>query len=100
MKTFKATIIPTISGGNIEVTVSANNEPQAAELIKTLPYFKSFAKSPTKVETVKLNQAMVNELAELQYNKNGLEIKELIELGNIIMFNLDDAIYYNMPIQQ
>lgn len=44
MKTYKATIIPTVAGGNIEVRVSANSATQAAGLIKTLPYFKSFAK--------------------------------------------------------
>ena len=44
MRTYKATIIPTVAGGNIEVRVSANSATQAAGLIKTLPYFKSFAK--------------------------------------------------------
>lgn len=46
MKTYKATIIPTVSGGNIEVKISANSASQAQELIKTLPYFKSFVRMP------------------------------------------------------
>ena len=46
MKTYKATITPTVSGGNIEVKISANNVSQATGLIKTLPYFKSFVKMP------------------------------------------------------
>lgn len=46
MRTYKATIIPTVSGGNIEVKISANNVLQAQELIKTLPYFKSLVKTP------------------------------------------------------
>lgn len=48
MKTYKATIVPTVAGGNIEVKVSANSTTQAIGLIKTLPYFKSFAKQPTQ----------------------------------------------------
>lgn len=48
MKTYKATIVPTVAGGNIEVRVSANSPTQAVGLIKTLPYFKSFAKQPTQ----------------------------------------------------
>ena len=49
MKTFKALIKPTVSGGNIEVKISANSTMQAQELIKTLPYFKSFVKMPSVV---------------------------------------------------
>lgn len=48
MRTYKAIIVPTVAGGNIEVRVSANSATQAAGLIKTLPYFKSFAKQPTQ----------------------------------------------------
>lgn len=47
MKIFKATITPTVSGGNIEVKISANSYTQAQELIKTLPYFKSFVRMPS-----------------------------------------------------
>jgi len=46
MKTYKATITPTVSGGNIEIKISANSATQAQELIKTLPYFKSFVRMP------------------------------------------------------
>lgn len=46
MRTYKATITPSISGGNIEVRISANSVFQAQELIKTLPYFKSFVRMP------------------------------------------------------
>jgi len=46
MKTYKALITPTASGGNIEVKISANSASQAQELIKTLPYFKSFVRMP------------------------------------------------------
>lgn len=46
MKIYKATITPTVSGGNIEVKISANSASQAQELIKTLPYFKSFVRMP------------------------------------------------------
>ena len=46
MKYYKAIIIPTITGGNIEVRISANNTNQAKKLIETLPYFKSFVKQP------------------------------------------------------
>lgn len=48
MKTYKATIIPTVSGGNIEVKICANSQYQAQELIKTLPYFKAFANTLCK----------------------------------------------------
>lgn len=46
MRTYKATIIPTVMGGNIEVKVSANSVSQIADIIKTLPYFNSFVKQP------------------------------------------------------
>ena len=45
-KTYKATITPNVSGGNIEVKISANSSYQAKELIKQLPYFKSFVRQP------------------------------------------------------
>ncbi len=100
MPTFKALITPTVSGGNIEVKISANNANQARELIKTLSYFKSFVKMPTKVsEKIKLSSDKLDELAELQYSKDGLDIKKLIELDNVIMFDFNDAIYYNRPVE-
>lgn len=54
MRTYKATITPSISGGNIEVRISANSTSQAQELIKTLPYFKSFVKMPLVVNESKM----------------------------------------------
>ena len=45
-KTYKATITPNVSGGNIEVKISANSTYQAKELIKQLPYFKNFVRQP------------------------------------------------------
>lgn len=51
MRTYKAIITPTVSGGNIEVKVSANSVSQAVGLIKTLSYFKSFVKQPIQEES-------------------------------------------------
>lgn len=48
MRTYKATIVPTVACGNIEVRVSANSTSQAIGLIKTLPYFKSFVRQPVQ----------------------------------------------------
>ncbi len=62
MRTYKATITPTISGGNIEVKISANNVWQAHELIKTLPYFKSFVKMPFITNECDNNTQEDNEL--------------------------------------
>lgn len=62
MKTYKATITPTVSGGNIEVKISANNVLQAQELIKTLPYFKSFVKTPFITNECDNNTQEDNEL--------------------------------------
>ena len=36
MKTYKAIIVPTVAGGNIEVKVSANSVSQAIGIIKTV----------------------------------------------------------------
>lgn len=51
MRSYKAIITPTVSGGNIEVKVSANSVSQAVGLIKTLSYFKSFVKQPIQEES-------------------------------------------------
>ena len=67
MRTYKATITPTVSGGNIEVKISANSPYQAQELIKTLPYFKSFVKMPV----------ITNESANLE-----TKLKKLISKAN------------------
>lgn len=63
MKIYKATIIPTVSGGNIEVKISANSACQAAGLIKTLPYFKSFVKQPI-LESKKNNLSKLTDLVK------------------------------------
>lgn len=73
MRTYKATITPTINGGNIEVRISANSVYQAQELIKTLPYFKSFIRMPFVINENEMSQAQcmdnddknVNELLSL-----------------------------------
>ena len=77
MRTYKAIIIPTVAGGNIEVRVSANSATQAAGLIKTLPYFKSFAKQPTQ-EGNKDNH--LTELSDLIKRANA---KKQADLGAI-----------------
>ena len=77
MKTYKATIIPTVAGGNIEVRVSANSATQAAGLIKTLPYFKSFAKQLAQ-EGNKDNH--LTELSDLIKRANA---KKQADLGTI-----------------
>lgn len=77
MKIYKATIVPTVSGGNIEVRVSANSTSQATGLIKTLPYFRSFAKQPTQ-EGNKENH--LTELSDLLKRANA---KKQTDLGKI-----------------
>ena len=71
MKIYKATIIPTVSGGNIEVKISANSISQAAGLIKTLPYFKSFVKQPI-LESEENN---LSKLADLVKKANAKKVK-------------------------
>lgn len=77
MKTYKAIIVPTVAGGNIEVSVSANSATQAAGLIKTLPYFRTFAKQPTQ-EGNKENH--LTELSDLLKRANA---KKQADLGKI-----------------
>ena len=62
MKIYKAVITPTISGGNIEVKVSANSVSQAIEIIKTLPYFKSFVRQPVQEGTEDNNLTKISDL--------------------------------------
>ncbi len=77
MKTYKAIIVPTVAGGNIEVRVSANSVTQAAGFIKTLPYFRTFAKQPTQ-EGNKENH--LTELSDLLKRANA---KKQADLGRI-----------------
>ena len=76
MKTYKATIIPTVSGGNIEVKIYANSQYQAQELIKTLPYFKSFIKHPVQ-EDEKNNLTSISDLIKRANAKNQVDLGEI-----------------------
>lgn len=69
MKTYKAIILPTISGGNIEVKVSANSISQAAGIIRTLPYFKNFIKQPVQEGTKDNNLTEIRDLIRKDYAK-------------------------------
>ncbi len=62
MKIYKAVITPTISGGNIEVKVSANSVSQAIGIIKTLPYFKSLVRLPVQEGTEDNNLTKISDL--------------------------------------
>ncbi len=74
MKTYKAIIIPTISGGNIEVKVSANSVSQAVGIIKTLPYFKSFVIQPVQEGTKENNLTKVADLVKKANAKNQVQL--------------------------
>ena len=62
MRTYKAVITPTISGGNIEVKVSANSVSQAIGIIKTLTYFKSLVRQPVQEGTEDNNLTKISDL--------------------------------------
>ena len=62
MRTYKAVITPTISGGNIEVKVSANSVSQAIGIIRTLPYFKSLVRLPVQEGTEDNNLTKISDL--------------------------------------
>lgn len=74
MRTYKATIVPTISGGSIEVKVSANSTSQAIGLIKTLPYFKSFVRQPVQENTKENNLTKIADLIKRANAKNQAEL--------------------------
>lgn len=74
MKTYKAVIVPTISGGNIEVKVSANSTSQAIGIIKTLPYFKSFVRQPMQEDRKENNLTKVADLVKKANAKNQTEL--------------------------
>ena len=76
MKTYKATIIPTVSGGNIEVKIYANSQYQAQELIKTLPYFKSFIKHPVQ-EDEKNNLTSISDFIKRANAKKQVDLGEI-----------------------
>lgn len=77
MTIYKATIVPTVSGGNIEVKISANSPSQAAGLIKTLPYFKRFAQQPT------MTNELGNNLTRLSSLMAKAQAKEQEKLGTM-----------------
>ncbi len=62
MKTYKAIIVPTVAGGNIEVKISANSIGQAIGIIKTLPYFKNFVRQPVQEDTEGNNLTKISDL--------------------------------------
>lgn len=74
MRTYKATIVPTISGGSIEVKVSANSTSQAIGLIKTLPYSKSFVRQPVQENTKENNLTKIADLIKRANAKNQAEL--------------------------
>ena len=73
---YKATIIPTVSGGNIEVRVPANSTTQALGIIKTLPYFKSFVRQPVTEEEKKSNLTTISDLLKKANAKHQAELAE------------------------
>lgn len=74
MRIYKAVIVPTVSGGNIEVKVSANSTNQAVGIIKTLPYFKSFVRQPVQEDTKENNLTKVADLVKKANAKNQAEL--------------------------
>lgn len=80
MRNYKVTIIPTVSGGNIEVKVSANSVTQAIGIIKTLPYFKSFVQMPTITNEA---EEPDNNLTKLSNLIKRTQRKDQAELGSM-----------------
>lgn len=77
MKTYKATIVPTISGGNIEVKVNANSISQAAGIIRTLPYFKSFIRQPVQENTKDNNLTELSDLIRKANAKSQVDLAKI-----------------------
>ncbi len=77
MKTYKATIVPTVAGGNIEVKVSANSVSQATDIIKTLPYFKSFVKQPVQEDREENNLTQIADLIKRANAKSQAELASI-----------------------
>ncbi len=78
MKYYKAVITPTISGGNIEVRISANNTNQAKKLIETLPYFKSFVKQPVLEDMEDNNLTKLSNLIKKAQAKNQAKLANAV----------------------
>lgn len=76
-RTYRATIVPTISGGNIEISVQANSISQAQGIIKTLPYFKSFVRQPISEAEKENNLTKISELLKKANAKQQAELAEI-----------------------
>ncbi len=74
MRTYKATITPTVSGGNIEVKVSANSVSQAVGIIKTFPYFKSFVRQPMLEDNEDNNLTRITDLIKKAQAKDQADL--------------------------
>ena len=74
MQNYKAIIVPTISGGNIEVKVNANSVSQAAGIIKTLTYFKNFVKQPVQEDIQDNNLTKISDLIKKANAKNQADL--------------------------
>ncbi len=77
MKIYKAVITPTISGGNIEVKVSANSVSQAIGIIKTLPYFKNFVRQPVQEGTEDNNLTKISDLIKKANAKSQADLARI-----------------------
>ena len=77
MKYFKAVIIPTVPGGNIEVRISANSSTQAKKLIETLPYFRSFIKQPISEDMEDNNLSRLSDLIKKAQAKNQAKLASM-----------------------
>jgi len=77
MRTYKAVITPTISGGNIEVKVSANSISQAIGIIKTLPYFKSLVRQPVQEGTEDNNLTKISNLIKKANAKSQADLARI-----------------------
>ncbi len=76
MKIYKATIVPTVAGGNIEVKVSANSVSQAIGIIKTLPYFKSLVRQPVQEGIEDNNLTKISDLIKKANAKAQFELTQ------------------------
>ena len=77
MRTYKAVITPTISGGNIEVKISANSVSQAIGIIKTLPYFKSLVRLPVQEGTEDNNLTKISDLIKKANAKSQADLARI-----------------------
>ena len=90
MRTYKATITPTISGGNIEVKISANSVTQAQELIRTLPYFRSFVRMPSITNEESDNNlerlSQLNRKAQAKDQAKLVAMEEMLDFDDLYNF--------------